>query len=169
MAASVCGAYSRVDDGDDLGRDLIYFTYGLDGFADEIRTFMAHLQASPKLFEPCKSPLTLPCHTFFHVLEMVMPVEANHYLTPHFPSIIIIGKLLDCIINYPIKSGRGDIVALRSNKSLLDYVGASFGFPNASHGYGGLSVTDTQPSTFDTLSLSDDDEYNTPEPEPLSD
>ncbi|KAK3812526.1 MAG: hypothetical protein JOS17DRAFT_762503 [Linnemannia elongata] len=131
MAASVCAAYSRADDGDGLGRDLVYFTYGLDGFADEIRTFMAHLQASPQLFEAW--------------------------------------KLLDCIINYPIKSGRGDIVALRSNKSLLDYVGASFGFPNASHSNGGLSVTDTQPSTFDTLQWSDDDEYSTPEPEPLSD
>lgn len=129
MAASVCAAYSRVDDGDDLGRDLVYFTYGLDGFADEIRTFMTHLQASPQLFEPW--------------------------------------KLLDCIINYPIKSGRGDIVALRS-KSLLDYVSASFGFPNASHNIGGLSVTDTQPSTFETFSWSDDEDFNTPEPEPLS-
>ena len=71
MAASVCAAYSRVDDGNDLGRDLIYFTYGLDGFADEIRTFMAHLQASPQLFEPCKFPLTLSCHSFFHVVRNV--------------------------------------------------------------------------------------------------
>ncbi|KAG9063801.1 hypothetical protein KI688_003913 [Linnemannia hyalina] len=131
MAASVCSAYSRVDDGDDLGRDLVYFTYGLDGFADEIRTFMAHLQASPQLFEPW--------------------------------------KLLDCIINYPMKSGRGDIVALRSDKSLLDYVSASFGFPNASHSNGGLSVNDTQPSTLETSSWSDDAEYTTPEPEPQSD
>jgi hypothetical protein len=54
LAASVCAAYSRVDDGDFLGRDMVYFTYGLDGFADEIRTFMTHLHASPQLFEPCK-------------------------------------------------------------------------------------------------------------------
>ncbi|KAG0295246.1 hypothetical protein BGZ96_012245 [Linnemannia gamsii] len=134
LAASVCAAYSRVDDGDVLGRDLVYFTYGLDGFADEIQTFMTSLHASPQLFEPW--------------------------------------KLLDCIVNYPIKSGRGDIVALRSNKSLLDYVGASFGFPNASHSnsHGSLSVTDTQSSpTFDSFSWSDNDEYNTPEREPLSD
>lgn len=65
MAASVCAAYSRVDDGDDLGRDLVYFTYGLDGFADEIRTFMTHLQASPQLFEPCTFPLTLSCRSSF--------------------------------------------------------------------------------------------------------
>ncbi|KAF8948509.1 hypothetical protein BGZ47_004473 [Haplosporangium gracile] len=132
IAASVCAAYSRVDDGDVLGRDLIYFTYGLDGFADEIRNFMTHLQASTQLFEPW--------------------------------------KLLNCIINYPIKSGRGDIVALRSNKSLLDYISASFGFPNASHSNGDLSATtDTQPSTFETISWSDDDGYNTPESEPLFD
>ncbi|KAG0281784.1 hypothetical protein BGZ95_010437 [Linnemannia exigua] len=54
IAASVCAGYSRIEEDDDLGRDLIYFTYGLDSLADEIRTFMAHLQASPQLFEPCK-------------------------------------------------------------------------------------------------------------------
>ncbi|KAF9125801.1 hypothetical protein BGW39_007142 [Mortierella sp. 14UC] len=122
LAASVCAGYSRVEEDDDLGRDLIYFTYGLDDLADEIRTFMTHLQASPHLFEPW--------------------------------------KLLECIINYPIKSTRGDIVSLRTNKSLLDYVSASFGFPNASHGdILSSTVTDTQvTSSFWSLPSWEDSE-----------
>ncbi|KAK3846764.1 MAG: hypothetical protein J3R72DRAFT_514669 [Linnemannia gamsii] len=132
IAASVCAGYSRIEEDDDLGRDLIYFTYGLDSLADEIRTFMAHLQASPDVFEPW--------------------------------------RLLECIINYPIKSTRGDIVSLRTNKSLLDYISASFGFPNASHGSSLPSTfTDTQESsTIETSPWSDsenggDSNTNTPE------
>ncbi|KAG0374442.1 hypothetical protein BGX24_010407 [Mortierella sp. AD032] len=132
IAASVCAGYSRIEEDDDLGRDLIYFTYGLDSLADEIRTFMAYLQASPDVFEPW--------------------------------------RLVECIINYPIKSMRGDIVSLRTNKSLLDYISASFGFPNASHGSSLPSTfTDTQEfSTIETSPWSDsenggDSNTNTPE------
>lgn len=180
LAASVCAAYSRVDDGDVLGRDLVYFTYGLDGFADEIQTFMTNLHASPQLFEPCKFVHSiLPIFVLISSLAesrkkkglFIRDIALAEPLRFSLQSSILIGKLLDCIINYPIKSGRGDIVALRSNKSLLDYVGASFGFANASHSnsLGSLSLTDTQSSTFDTFSWSDNEDYNTPEPEPLSD
>ncbi len=57
LAASVCGGYSTddVDDGIALGRDIIYFTYGLDDLANEIETFTSHLRASPRTFDPCKS------------------------------------------------------------------------------------------------------------------
>ncbi|KAF9094463.1 hypothetical protein BGX29_009487 [Mortierella sp. GBA35] len=113
LAASVCAAYSRVDDGDDLGRDLIYFTYGLDELSSEIQTFMAHLHASPQVFEP--------------------------------------SRVLECIIHYPIKSSRGDIVALR-NKSLLDFVSASFGFPTSFNNSN--STVDTQ-STLGSMSWTD--------------
>ncbi|KAG0249802.1 hypothetical protein BG011_008923 [Mortierella polycephala] len=56
LAASVCGGYSKDDRDDNLpmGRDLIYYTYGLDGLAKEIKTFMSHLHQSPKVFDPCK-------------------------------------------------------------------------------------------------------------------
>ncbi|KAF9913296.1 hypothetical protein EC991_000058 [Linnemannia zychae] len=137
LAASVCAGYSRAEEDDDLGRDLVYFAYGLDALSDEIKTFMTHLQASPHVFEPW--------------------------------------KMLECIINYPIKSSRGDIVSLRPNKSLLDYISASFGFPNASHSHmSSLSstFTDTQvsssywasPSLEDSENGSvDDSSINTPE------
>ncbi|KAF9193344.1 hypothetical protein BGZ51_003618 [Haplosporangium sp. Z 767] len=56
LAASVCGGYSKDDRDDNLpmGRNLIYYTYGLDDLAKEIETFMSHLHRSPKVFNPCK-------------------------------------------------------------------------------------------------------------------
>jgi hypothetical protein len=56
LAASVCGGYSK-DDQDDrlpLGRNMIYYTYGLEELGKEIEAFTAHLLANPRVFEPCK-------------------------------------------------------------------------------------------------------------------
>ncbi|KAF9928694.1 hypothetical protein FBU30_002165 [Linnemannia zychae] len=134
IAASICAGYSSLEDMDDLGRDIIYFTYGLDDLADEIKTFIENLKAFSQILEPW--------------------------------------QLLDCIVHYPIKSSRGDIVSLRSNKSLLDYISAALGFPTTSHKDDpslSSSVFDTQSSTFDTWSLEYDESYLTPKPESLSD
>ncbi|KAG0213815.1 hypothetical protein BGX28_003489 [Mortierella sp. GBA30] len=54
LAASICDGYSRddINDGIPLGRDLIYYTYGLDELGQDIACFMSQLLASPKVFEP---------------------------------------------------------------------------------------------------------------------
>lgn len=52
LAASVCGAFSEDDKDTALGRDLVYYTYGLDDLGKEINTFMNHLHACPTVFEP---------------------------------------------------------------------------------------------------------------------
>ncbi|KAF8927394.1 hypothetical protein BGZ58_010422, partial [Dissophora ornata] len=54
LAASVCGGYSFEDqsDGLPLGRDIVYYSYGLDDLGREIDTFMSHLHARQDLFEP---------------------------------------------------------------------------------------------------------------------
>ncbi|KAF9362790.1 hypothetical protein BGX34_005493 [Mortierella sp. NVP85] len=56
LAASVCGGYSKddQDDGLPLGRDMIYYTYGLEDLGKEIEAFTAHLLANPRVFEPSK-------------------------------------------------------------------------------------------------------------------
>ena len=56
LAASVCGGYSFEDqaDGLPLGRDIVYYSYGLDDLGREIDTFMSHLHAQQNLLDPCK-------------------------------------------------------------------------------------------------------------------
>ncbi|KAG0287170.1 hypothetical protein BGZ98_004780, partial [Dissophora globulifera] len=54
MAASVCHGYSA-DDRDDslpLGREIVYYTYGLDDFADQVESFMSNLYACQRRFDP---------------------------------------------------------------------------------------------------------------------
>ncbi|KAF9116171.1 hypothetical protein BGX27_004511 [Mortierella sp. AM989] len=52
LAASVCGGYSKDDVDLPLGRDIVYYTYGLDVLSGEIQTFMSNLLACPKAVEP---------------------------------------------------------------------------------------------------------------------
>ncbi|KAG0324438.1 hypothetical protein BGZ99_001820 [Dissophora globulifera] len=92
MAASVCHGYSA-DDRDDslpLGREIVYYTYGLDDFADQVESFMSNLHACQRRFDP--------------------------------------SLIMDCIMQYPIQSTKGEILSL-PQKSLLDYVGRALGFP----------------------------------------
>ena len=113
LAASVCGGYAEDDRDTALGRDLVYYTYGLDDLGKEIAEFMVHLQACPTVFEP--------------------------------------SVLLECIVNYPLKSGKGRNIDLRE-KSLLDYVGTALGFPslmnNASQAFS--SYSSSAYSSFDS-------------------
>ncbi|KAF9570384.1 hypothetical protein EC968_001838 [Mortierella alpina] len=109
LAASVCGGYSTddVDDGIALGRDIIYYTYGLDDLAKEIEAFMSHLQGSPRTFEP--------------------------------------SLLLECILQYPIRSSQGQIIGL-PKKSLLDYISTAFGFQSGSTQASSLDASFNQSS-----------------------
>ncbi|KAF9909962.1 hypothetical protein BX616_011007 [Lobosporangium transversale] len=52
IAASVCGGYSRDDEDLPMGRDIVYYTYGLDDLAKEIKTFMSKLLSNPQAIEP---------------------------------------------------------------------------------------------------------------------
>ncbi|KAF9586211.1 hypothetical protein BGW38_008524 [Lunasporangiospora selenospora] len=60
LAASVCEAYSKntKESGSQstpLGRDMAYYTYGLDDLATEIEIFVEHLQATANTIDPGKS------------------------------------------------------------------------------------------------------------------
>ncbi|KAF8970756.1 hypothetical protein BGZ46_010400, partial [Entomortierella lignicola] len=52
LAASVCGGYSKDDEDLPLGRDMVYYTYGLDVLSSEIQTFMSNLLSCPQVPEP---------------------------------------------------------------------------------------------------------------------
>ncbi|KAG0221642.1 hypothetical protein BGX31_009664, partial [Mortierella sp. GBA43] len=54
MAASLCGCYSKDDQDDSIppGRNVVYYTYGLDDLGKEIGMFMDQLVANPRVFDP---------------------------------------------------------------------------------------------------------------------
>ncbi|GJJ69885.1 poly(ADP-ribose) glycohydrolase [Entomortierella parvispora] len=64
LAASVCQAFCEDDKDVALGRDLVYYTYGLDDLGKEIEEFMGHLHACPTAFEPVS---LLECIEFYPI------------------------------------------------------------------------------------------------------
>lgn len=60
MAASVCAGYTRDDASSNstknekmsMGRDLIYYTYGLDELGVEIEDFVKTMQTATRFYEP---------------------------------------------------------------------------------------------------------------------
>ncbi|KAI1315075.1 hypothetical protein EDD11_001317 [Mortierella claussenii] len=52
LAASICGGYSRDDEDMSMGRDMVYYTYGLDDLTTDIDSFMSHLLSRSSAIEP---------------------------------------------------------------------------------------------------------------------
>ncbi|KAG0326773.1 hypothetical protein BG004_002905 [Podila humilis] len=95
MAASICESFASDETKRTAhqGRDLIYYTYGLDELAHEIQEFSKAMEDIERLYEP------------EHILEY--------------------------ILQYPIKSTKGAIVALPKSKTLLEYIGDAIGMPSS--------------------------------------
>ncbi|KFH70804.1 hypothetical protein MVEG_03652 [Podila verticillata NRRL 6337] len=92
MAASVCAGYTRDDAASNstknkkmsMGRDLIYYTYGLDELGVEIEDFVKTMQTTTQFYEP--------------------------------------ERIMEMILQYPIKSSRGRIISLPEKQSLFEYI-----------------------------------------------
>ncbi|KAF9376014.1 hypothetical protein CPB97_011082 [Podila verticillata] len=92
IAASVCAGYTRDDTVGNrtknkkvsMGRDLIYYTYGLDELGVEIEDFVKTMRTATQFFEP--------------------------------------ERIIEMILQYPIKSSRGRIISLPEKQSLFEYI-----------------------------------------------
>ncbi|KAF9431384.1 hypothetical protein BGZ76_000379 [Entomortierella beljakovae] len=94
LAASVCGGYSNDDMEMPLGRDIIYYTYGIDSFSKEVEDFVSNLLCSPQAIEPalileclCQYPIRstrgeivgLPRKGLFDYLSTALGIETVEY------------------------------------------------------------------------------------------